>query len=128
MLLRHVCGTVCRLNLIPRVFFPKEMGRAGKRPGPFCRPSHFLREKSLGMRLVVASEILNPERLKKIKGNRQTWTSRLQFRLYFILFFLPQRRVHTQKFSEVKPCLAELVSGWAIATYTTLCQKRGTKN
>ena len=43
-------------------------------------------------------------------------------------FFLPQRRVHTQKFSEVKPCLAELVSGWAIATYITLCQKRGTKN
>ena len=82
----------CLWNSLPaqprsQSFFPKEMGRAGKRPGPFCRPSHFLREKSLGMRLVVASEILNPERLKKIKGNRQTWTSRLQFRLYFILFF-----------------------------------------
>ena len=47
---------------------------------------------------------------------------------YTLYFFLPQRRVHTQKFSEVKPCLAELVSGRAIATYTTLCQKRGTKN
>ena len=68
----------CLWNSLPahprsQGFIPKEMGR----PGPFSRPSHFLREKSLGMRLVVASEILNPERLKKIKGNRQTWTSRL---------------------------------------------------
>ena len=47
---------------------------------------------------------------------------------YTFYFFLPQRRVHTQKFSEVKLCLAGLVYGWAIATYTTLCQKRGTKN
>ena len=48
-------------------------------------------------RHAVTSKILNPERLKKIKGNRGT-SERLT--------------ASNTKITEVKPCPAGLVSGW----------------
>ena len=77
--------------------------------------------------------IVNPERLKKVKGNGETLASRLtcsSFSRSLATSLSPQASdsFPREYFTEVRHRPAELVFGWGTSKYTTCCQKHRTEN
>ena len=81
---------------------------------------------------MVTNKIMNPERLKKIKGNGEILASRLTCSSFSssLTTSLSQQASDSfprQRLTEVNPCPASLVFGWVTSEYTTFCQKQGPK-
>ena len=79
------------------------------------------------------TKILNPERLKKIKGSRETFGFKADMLIIYNFFFTASLSVYSELLTAFQDqCLlmltAGLVSGWGTSKYATCCQEHTTKN
>ena len=77
------------------------------------------------------SEVLNPERLKKIKANRETFSFKADKLIIYKFFFTTIISVHSElltAFQDLFAFPAGLVTGWETSKDATCCQEHTTKN
>ena len=81
------------------------------------------------------SKVLNPERWKKIKANRETFSFKSDKLIIYNFFFITTFSVYSKlltafqdQFAFVNPFPAGLVTGWETSKDATCCQEHKTKN